>query len=96
MATHTNLSNDPSISFPDEKDCIFSSENLARVHITLAKVKSIPPRSMVLLDCRARSMGEKLPACAAVLFTPAKEEPRLHPYALDFSGSTFSYSVFQQ
>ena len=77
-----------------KKTAFFSSENLARGRITLAKVTSIPPRSMVLLDCRARSMGEELPACAAVLFTPAKEESRLHHYALDFSGSMFLIPYF--
>ncbi|KAK2702193.1 hypothetical protein QYM36_019194 [Artemia franciscana] len=45
MATHTILPNDPSISFPDEKDFpFFSSENSARGCITLAKKTSIPPR----------------------------------------------------
>jgi len=95
MATRTILPNDPSISFPDEKDfAFFSSENWARGCITLAKKTSIPPRSMVLLDCRARSMGQELPVGAAVLFTPAKEESSLHPYALEYSGNRFLIPYF--
>ena len=95
MATRTILPNDPSISFPDEKDfAFFSSENWARDCITLAKKTSIPPRSMVLLDCRARSMGQELPVGAAVLFTPAKEESSLHPYALEYSGNRFLIPYF--
>ncbi|KAK2723403.1 hypothetical protein QYM36_001914 [Artemia franciscana] len=81
MATRTILPNDPSISFPDEKDfAFFSSENWARDCITLAKKTSIPPRSMVLLDCSARSMGQELPVGATVLFTPAKGDAILAAY----------------
>ncbi|KAK2701894.1 hypothetical protein QYM36_019492 [Artemia franciscana] len=95
MATRTILPNDSSIYFPDEKDiAFFSSENWARGCITLAKKTSIPPRSLVLLDCRARSMGQELPVGAAVLFTPAKEESSLHPYALEYSGNRFLIPYF--